>query len=155
MEIRHHTESSIQVLLSRARRELKIREHLEMLERLHRWMKAQGYSPDTIYLYLNRSLLFLNYVETLGKKVDENRFKVLKLKHGYIEAIIREYHGEGHTKVNLIDYCFSCSCPHHRFRKALCKHVLLLLELYAFLRNEARDLKLIENFLETYRSRLF
>jgi len=87
--------------------------------------------------------------------LNSGRFKVLKLKRGYIEAIIRGHHGEWHTKVNLLDYRFSCSCPHHRFRKALCKHVLLLLELYAFLRNEARDLKLIENFLEAHKSRLF
>ena len=87
--------------------------------------------------------------------LNSGRFKVLKLKRGYIEAIIKGHHGEWHTKVNLLDYRFSCSCPHHRFRKALCKHVLLLLELYAFLRNEARDLKLIESFLEAYKSRLF
>ena len=87
--------------------------------------------------------------------LNSGRFKVLKLKRGYIEAIIKGHHGEWHTKVNLLDYRFSCSCPHHRFRKALCKHVLLLLELYAFLRNEDRDLKLIESFLEAYKSRLF
>ena len=71
MEIRHHTESSIQALLSRARRELKVREHLEMLERFHKYMRTQGYSLDTIYIHLNRSLLFLNYVEALGKTIDE------------------------------------------------------------------------------------
>ena len=71
MEIRHHTESSIQALLSRARRELKVREHLEMLERFHKYMRTQGYSLDTIYVHLNRSLLFLNYVEALGKTIDE------------------------------------------------------------------------------------
>ncbi len=70
MEIKHHTESTIQALLSRARKELRIREHLEMFERFYRWMKVQNYSPDTIYLYLNRSLLFLSYVEALGKTID-------------------------------------------------------------------------------------
>ena len=71
MEIRHHTESSIQALLDRAKREVKAREHLEMLERLHKYMRAQGYSLDTIYIYLNRSLLFIEYVEALGKTIDE------------------------------------------------------------------------------------
>ncbi len=71
MEIRHHTESSIQALLSRAKREIKVREHLEMLERHHKYMRAQGYSLDTIYIYLNKSLLFIEYVEALGKTIDE------------------------------------------------------------------------------------
>jgi len=71
MEIRHHTESTIQALLNRARREVKVREHLEMLERFHKYMRAQGYSLDTIYVYLNKSLLFLNYVEALGKTIDK------------------------------------------------------------------------------------
>ncbi|RLF18256.1 MAG: hypothetical protein DRZ82_08575 [Thermoprotei archaeon] len=58
MEIRHHTESSIQTLLNRARREVKVKEHLEMLERFHKYMRAQGYSLDTIYVYLNRECVF-------------------------------------------------------------------------------------------------
>ncbi|RLF23131.1 MAG: hypothetical protein DRN15_07285 [Thermoprotei archaeon] len=83
------------------------------------------------------------------------RFKVLRLKHGYIEAIVKGLHGEWHAKVNLLNGTFNCTCPHHKFRRALCKHVLLLLELYIFLRNEHKDLELVRGFLETYAGRIF
>ena len=86
--------------------------------------------------------------------LNSGRFKVLRLKRGYIEAIVRGFHGEWHTRVDIVGHTFECSCPHHRFRKALCKHVLLLLELYVFLRNETRELRLVRNFLETFRERL-
>jgi len=71
MEIRHHTESTIQALLDRAKREIKVKEHLEMLEKFHKYMRAQGYSLDTIYVYLNKSLLFIEYIEALDKTIDE------------------------------------------------------------------------------------
>ena len=42
-----------------------------MLERTYKCMLSQGYSLDTIYTYLNRGLLFLKYIEALGKTIDE------------------------------------------------------------------------------------
>ena len=74
MEIRHHNESTIQALLKRARKEIKIKEHLEMLERYHKYMRVQGHTLGTIYTNLNKSLLFLNYVEALGKTIDKITF---------------------------------------------------------------------------------
>ncbi len=63
--------STIQALLGRVRKELKVKDHIEMLERYYKYMKAQNYSLDTIYTRLNRALLFLKYVEALGKTIDE------------------------------------------------------------------------------------
>ena len=71
MEIRHHRASTIQALLERIRKELKVKEHLEMIERYYKYMVTQGYSLGTIYNRLNRALLFLKYVEALGKTVDD------------------------------------------------------------------------------------
>jgi len=56
--------------MKRARKELRVGEHYQMLERMHKYFLSQGYSPDSIYLYLNRALLFLEYVEAIGKTVD-------------------------------------------------------------------------------------
>ncbi|RLE61786.1 MAG: hypothetical protein DRJ38_10800 [Thermoprotei archaeon] len=86
--------------------------------------------------------------------LNSGRFKVLRLKRGYIEAMVKGFHGEWHVKVDLLSRTFYCSCPHHKFRKALCKHVLLLLELYAFMRNEIRDLELIREFLKVFKDNL-
>jgi len=62
MEIRHHMLLSIQALLERVKEELKVMDHIEMIERLYKYMKAQNYFSDTIYTHLNRALLFLKYV---------------------------------------------------------------------------------------------
>ena len=122
------------------------------------------------YVLARRELRTPKMLEELGLKVEagrlraiigdfafylnSGRFKVLRLKRGYIEAIVRGFHGEWHTRVDIVGRTFKCSCPHHKFRKALCKHVLLLLELYVFLRNETRELRLVRNFLESFRERL-
>ena len=76
------------------------------------------------------------------------RFKVLRLRYGYIEAIVKGLHGEWRTKVDLLNQSFDCTCPHHKYRRALCKHILLLLELYLFLRNEPKDVELVRKFLQ-------
>ena len=123
------------------------------------------------YVLARRELRTPKMLEELGLRVEASRlrailgafafylnsgrFKVLRLRRGYIEAIVRGFHGEWHTRVDIIGRTFVCSCPHHRFRKALCKHVLLLLELYAFLRNEPRDIELVRRFLEAYAERIF
>ncbi len=63
--------NTIKALMSRAKRELKIIEHYQMFERMYKHFLSQGYSPDSIYLYLNRALLFLEYIEAIGKTIDE------------------------------------------------------------------------------------
>ena len=80
--------------------------------------------------------------------LNQKRFKVIKLERDYIEAIVIGKHGEYRVIVNLNGYSFYCSCPHHVFRKALCKHTLLVLELYIFLRNEEKDLEKVREFLK-------
>jgi len=61
MEIRHHTPEMAQGLLKRAREELRIKEHQEMLERYYKYMITQGFSWDSVYTNLSRALLFLKY----------------------------------------------------------------------------------------------
>ena len=122
------------------------------------------------YVLARRELRTPKMLEELGLRVEASRlraiigdfvfylnsgrFKVLRLKRGYIEAMVKGFHGEWHVKVDLLNRTFRCSCPHHKFRKALCKHVLLLLELYAFMRNEIRDLELIREFLKVFKDNL-
>jgi len=95
-EIRHHTQRTIEALLSRARRELK-REFYEMLEKIYKAELSSGHALDTVYTKLNRALLFLSYVQKLGKSLDEvalddiNTFLADKLnpstRHAYVIAI--------------------------------------------------------------------
>ena len=56
--------------MERAEKELSS-ELYEDLVRLYRHCVVRGLSPDTLYTYLNRSLLFLNYVQKLGKSLDD------------------------------------------------------------------------------------
>ena len=80
--------------------------------------------------------------------LNQRRFKVIRLERNYIEVIVIGKHGEYRVIVNLNDNSFYCSCPHHTFRKVLCKHTLLVLELYIFLRNEEKDLTKVREFLK-------
>lgn len=80
--------------------------------------------------------------------LNQRRFKVIRLERNNIEAIVIGKHGEYRVIVNLNENSFYFSCPHHIFRKALCKHTLLVLELYIFLRNEEKDLEKVKEFLK-------
>ena len=69
MEIRHHTKSSIEALLERAKRELNER-FFNSLERVFRAELNSGHALDTIYTTLNRVPQLLTYVQKLGKSLD-------------------------------------------------------------------------------------
>ncbi|RLE55224.1 MAG: hypothetical protein DRJ40_08525 [Thermoprotei archaeon] len=65
--------------------------------------------------------------------LNQGRFKVVELSQDHVDAFVKGKTGEYRVYINLRTGEFSCGCPHHKFRKALCKHVLLVLELYIFL----------------------
>lgn len=65
--------------------------------------------------------------------LNQGRFRIVELRNSYIEAIVRGKSGEYRVLIDLTKSEFHCGCPHHRYRKALCKHILLVLELYIFL----------------------
>jgi len=95
-EIRHHSLSTVRALMRRAGRELS-REHFEALVRVEKHVFSMGYSLDSVYTVLNRSLAFLKYVQKLGKGLDDldlddvNAFLApierLNTKKAYVRAI--------------------------------------------------------------------
>ncbi|RLF09208.1 MAG: hypothetical protein DRJ98_08525 [Thermoprotei archaeon] len=63
----------------------------------------------------------------------EQRIVVYRLDESHVRAMIIGKADAYRVQVDLHRKWFYCTCPHRRFRKALCKHVLITLELYASL----------------------
>ena len=82
--------------------------------------------------------------------LNQRRFKVIELRRRYI-WFVRGWTGEYRVVVDLRRFLYYCSCPHSRIRRALCKHVLLALELYCHLRQEIGD---VVEFLKEHLDRI-
>jgi len=83
--------------------------------------------------------------------LNQRRFKVIELRRRYVECFVRGWTGEYRVVVDLKRLHYYCSCPHSRIRGALCKHVLLALELYVHLRQEIGD---VVDFLREHLDRI-
>mgnify|MGYP000044061070 CR=1 FL=1 len=62
----------------------------------------------------------------------EQRVIIDRLSENFIQAVVIGSNAY-YVSVDFARRNFYCSCPHNRFRRALCKHVLIVLELYAYL----------------------
>jgi len=70
MEIRHHTINIVKRLINRARVELEERFY-DVLKSYYKYVVSIGHSIDTVYVELSKCLVFLKYVQELGKGLDD------------------------------------------------------------------------------------